>query len=738
MAFESKHRSLIRHPDIQRLMDGRHHQPFSLLGLNDTLDRPLIRAFLPFCQQLHIGESGPSMLRLAGTDLFEYEGPIDQIPKHYRLIWTDKEGHRHTEIDPYTFFPSLSDFDLDLFNQGQHWHAYRILGAHLRVIDTIKGVCFSVWAPNAERVSVVGDFNRWDGRRHPMQNLGHSGIWSLFIPELTAGIPYKFELRNRDSGQIIIKADPYAQAYELRPNTASVVSAPCRFQWRDENWMEVRQNNDWLHLPMSIYEVHLGSWQRNDDNTFLDYKQLANRLVPYVKSMGFTHIELLPITEHPLDDSWGYQSLGYYAPTTRFGGSDDLRYFINRCHENDLGVFLDWVPAHFPKDEHGFIRFDGTALFEHEDPRKGEHRDWGTLIFNYGRNEVKNFLLSSAIYWLEEFHFDGLRMDAVASLLYLDYSRDSEDWVANEFGGNENLQAIDFIRELNSVTHGRFPGTVIVAEESTSWPQVTKPVWVGGLGFSMKWNMGWMHDTLSYMSKDPIHRKFYHDQLTFGMLYAFHENFVLPFSHDEVVHGKGSMLYKMPGDEWQQFANLRLLYTYLFTHPGKKLMFMGCEFGQGSEWDHHQALDWYVLDYPFHRGIQVLVRDLNKFYTSHPELYAYDFEQQGFEWIDCHDHEQSIISYLRRCHDDFILIIINFTPIARYNYRVGIPSKGAYTECLNSDSEYYGGSNVGNTGTVYSENIAWMGQPYSLNLVLPPLGGIVLKPKEPAEQGADN
>lgn len=714
--------------DLKRLIDACHHEPLSVLGLNYHFDLPIIRVFLPSCSEVCLGEHGPSMQRVSGTDIFEYPGSVENIPKHYTLNWIDQDGNTHLECDPYTFSPDLSDYDLDLFNRGQHWHAYRILGAHLRCIDGIEGVRFAVWAPNAERVSVVGEFNRWDGRRYPLQNLGESGVWSLFIPGLKSGMAYKFEIRNRSSGQIVLRSDPYAQAFELRPSTASVISDASKFQWSDDNWMDDRKQKNWLHAPMSIYEIHLGSWRRGEDNTFFNYRELADRLVPYIKSLGFTHIELLPITEHPLDDSWGYQSLGYYAPTTRFGSSDDLRYFINQCHEHNIGVLLDWVPAHFPKDEHGLIRFDGSALYEHEDPRKGEHRDWGTLIFNYGRNEVKNFLLSSAIYWFEEFHFDGLRVDAVASLLYLDYSRENEDWVPNKYGGNENLEAIDFIRQLNTVTHGQFPGTVVLAEESTSWPQVTKPTWVGGLGFSMKWNMGWMHDTLIYMSKETVHRKFHHDQLTFGMLYAFHENFVLPFSHDEVVHGKSSMLYKMPGDEWQQFANLRLLYTYLFTYPGKKLLFMGCEFGQGREWNHHQSLDWYVLDYALHKGIQYLVRDLNKLYTSFPELHVYDFEQQGFEWIDCHDHEQSTISYLRKDQTQIVLIILNFTPVPRYGYRVGIPREGAYVECLNSDSEFYGGGNVGNTGRVISEPIPWMGQPFSLNLTLPPLGGIVLKP----------
>jgi 1,4-alpha-glucan branching enzyme len=477
---------------------------------------------------------------------------------------------------------------------------------------------------------------------------------------------------------------------------------------------------------MAIYEVHLGSWKRDNQGNFLTYRELAVDLVEYVKQMGFTHIELLPITEHPFDGSWGYQTTGYFAPTSRHGSPDDFRYFVDTCHQNGIGVILDWVPAHFPKDAFALARFDGSALYEHEDPRKGEHRDWGTLIYNYGRNEVKNFLLASANFWLEEFHLDGLRVDAVASMLYLDYSREEHDWVANQYGGNENLEAIDFFRELNAVTHDLHPGTVMMAEESTSWPQVTRPTWTGGLGFSMKWNMGWMHDVLSYMSEEPIHRKYHHDSLTFGMLYAFTENFALPFSHDEVVHGKGSLLNKMPGDEWQRFANLRLLYTFMYTYPGKKLLFMGCEFGQGTEWNANKDLDWYVLDYPHHKGTQTLVKDLNHLYKTHPALFTHDFDHQGFEWIDCHDVEQSIISYRRKSAFEELIVILNFTPVPRMNYRLGVPEAGAYAEIFNSDSHYYSGSNTGN-GVVVSEPTPWMNLPHSISLNLPPLGALILK-----------
>ena len=715
--------------ELLKLIKAQQHDPLSILGRCNDATGSVIRANLPYCKSVRIGENGPQMKRILDTDIFEYSGNQNKIPEHYKLYWEDIEGSLKEEYDPYTFEPNVSEYDVYLFSQGRHWHIYRILGAHRITIDSIPGVRFAVWAPNAERVSVIADFNRWDGRKHPMQSLGESGIWALFIPGVSVDVPYKYEIRNRETSQILVKSDPYAQSFEVRPKTASIVTSPSTFIWDDQTWLNNRTDTNWLHEPMSIYEVHLGSWQRDQKNQFLNYRELAKRLVPYVKSLGFTHIELLPISEHPFDDSWGYQTLGYFAPTTRFGKPDDFRYFIDQCHAQNIGVILDWVPAHFPKDEHGLMNFDGTSLYEHGDSRLAEHPDWGTLIYNYGRNEVKNFLLSSAVYWLEEFHIDGLRVDAVASLLYLDYSRQEGEWIPNKYGGNENLEAIDFICELNSITHGEFPGTLILAEESTAWPQVTKPTWVGGLGFSMKWNMGWMHDTLRYMEKDPVHRKYHHEKLTFGLLYAFHENFVLPFSHDEVVHGKSSLLNKMPGDEWQKFANLRLLYTYMFSYPGKKLLFMGCEFGQGSEWNHHQPLDWYVLDYANHKGVRDLVRDLNLLYVNSPELHYYDFDSDGFQWIDCHDNDQSIISYIRKSKYKMFIVILNFTPIKRDKYRIGVPHAGEYKEIINSDSSYYGGTNVGNSESVSAENTSWMGFPYSLELTLPPLGGIILRPK---------
>ena len=713
-------------PDAIKITEARHHDPFSILGRHQHDKNFKVKLYLPYAESVCFANGGPEIPRLPGTDFFEYVAKPKELGEHYRLSWIDKNGEQHTGYDPYDFDVQLSEFDRHLFAEGKHWHAYRKMGAHLHTVDNISGVLFTVWAPNAGRVSVIGDFNRWDGRCHPMRCLGSSGIWELFIPGLEAECLYKYEILNRHSNQVISKTDPYGRRFELRPKTAAIVLDDSSYQWQDHAWMETRSSHDWLHEPMSIYEVHLGSWKRDHSGNVLGYRELADQLVKYVKELGFTHIELMPITEHPLDASWGYQTTGYFAPTSRFGAPDDFRYFIDTCHQNYIGVILDWVPAHFPKDEFALARFDGTPLYEHEDPRKGEHRDWGTLIYNYGRNEVKNFLLSSAIFWLEEFHLDGLRVDAVASMLYLDYSRNDGEWLPNQYGGNENIEAIDFFRELNSVTHQQHPGTVMMAEESTAWGGVTRPTYVGGLGFSMKWNMGWMNDILEYMKEDPVHRRYHHDKLTFGMLYAFTENFTLPFSHDEVVHGKGSMVNKMPGDEWQRFANLRLLYTMMFTYPGKKLLFMGCEFGQGTQWDSSGSLDWYVLDYPHHKGIQTLLKELNEIYKAQPTLFKHDFDYHGFEWIDCHDAEQSVISYRRKNHDQELIIVLNFTPVVRHNYRLGVPVAGAYQEIFNSDASSYDGSNVSNS-SIGSDPIPWMNLPQSISLTLPPLAGIILK-----------
>ena len=711
--------------DSIKISEATHHDPFSILGRHIKNKQTKVKVYLPYAETVSITGYG-ELQRMAGTDFFECPLKSSKALKHYELHGVDKDGHRFKFYDPYDFPSQLPEFDQHLFSEGKHWHIYRKLGAHSHKVDGISGIYFAVWAPNAQRVSVIGDFNRWDGRCNPMRSLGDCGIWEIFIPNLNAVCLYKFEILNAETKEIMTKVDPYGQEFEFRPQTASIIRQKKDYQWQDSQWMEQRTKHNWLHEPMSVYEVHLGSWQRDIRGNFLNYRELALQLVEYVKKLGFTHIELLPITEHPLDASWGYQTSGYFAPTSRHGTPDDFRYFVDYCHKNGIGIILDWVPAHFPKDSFALARFDGSALYEHEDPRKGEHRDWGTLIYNYSRNEVKNFLLASAVFWLEEFHLDGLRVDAVASMLYLDYSREADDWIPNMYGGNENLEAIDFLRDLNSVTHDQHPGTVIMAEESTSWPQVTRPTWTGGLGFSMKWNMGWMHDILSYMSLDSIHRSHHHDKLTFGMLYAFTENFVLPFSHDEVVHGKGSLLSKMPGDEWQKFANLRLLYSFMFTYPGKKLLFQGCEFAQGAEWNFNQALDWFQLDYPQHKGIQTLIKDLNKLYVKHPALFQHDFDDEGFEWIDCHDVQQSVISYRRKTADEDLVIVLNFTPKPRENYRIGVPAEGTYMEIFNSDSSYYWGSNVGN-GQVISEPEAWMNNPHSITLTLPPLAAVVLK-----------
>lgn len=719
--------------DLRKVLEARHHDPFAVLGLHQEGDGVVVRANIPGAIEVVIAEGERPMTRIPDTDLFEWRGEADSLPARYRLIWRDTDLHDHIAHDPYSFPPQLSDFDLHLFNEGKHWHTYRFMGAHVHQIDRIAGVLFAVWAPNAERASVVGDFNRWDGRAHMMRVRGGSGVWELFVPDLRPGTLYKFEIRNRHTGNIYLKSDPYGQRFEVRPNTASMVVDATPYPWRDQHWMEHRRSWDWLHEPMSIYEVHLGSWQRGPEGDFLNYREIAERLIPYVKEMGFTHIELLPITEHPLDASWGYQTTGYFAPTSRFGTPEDFRYFIEQCHENEIGVFLDWVPAHFPKDAHGLARFDGEAVYEHADPRRGEHMDWATLIYNYGRHEIKTFLLSSAMFWIEDCHIDGLRVDAVASMLYLDYSR--EQWIPNEYGGRENLEAMEFLKELNTVVHGENPGALVIAEESTSWPAVTRPTHLGGLGFSLKWNMGWMNDTLRYMAHDPVHRQYHHDLLTFSMLYAFSENFLLPFSHDEVVHGKGSMLNKMPGDEWQRFANLRALYTYMFTHPGKKLLFMGTEFGQGLEWNSAAVLDWYVLEFPLHRGVQRLVKDLNRIYCSTPALHHADFRAEGFEWIDCHDAGQSVLSFVRKNDNDLVVVCVNFTPVPRHDYRIGVPLAGAYDEILNSDAAIYGGSNVGNGAVELIAQVwPWMGRPYSLSVTLPPLGTILLRPARTAPE----
>ena len=617
--------------------------------------------------------------------------------------------------------------------EGTHYRNYEKLGSHIRVVDGVRGVHFAVWAPNARRVSVIGDFNQWDGRRHPMRLHSAAGIWEIFIPGLREETVYKFEIKWRRFGFITHKTDPYAFYFERRPKTGAIVYDINQFHWRDHEWMQQRKARNGLDAPLTIYEVHLGSWMRapEEGNRYLTYRELAHKLVEYVKQMGYTHIELLPVTEHPYGGSWGYQTVGYYAPTSRHGEPHEFAYFVDYCHRNGIGVILDWVPAHFPKDGHGLAYFDGTHLYEHSDPRKGEHQDWGTLIFNYGRNEVRNFLLGNALFWLEKYHIDGLRVDAVASMLYLDYSRKEGQWVPNIHGGRENLEAVDFLKKFNELVHVHHPGVITFAEESTSWPLVSRPTYDGGLGFDFKWNMGWMNDTLKYFAMDPINRKYHHGKLTFSLMYAFTENFVLPLSHDEVVHGKGALLEKMPGDAWKKFANLRALYGYMYGHPGKKLLFMGGEFGQWIEWDHQRSLDWHLLGYDSHRQLLDYVRDLNRLYASEPSLHQVDFEQTGFQWIDFQDANGSTIAFMRTAKnaDDYLIFALNFTPVPRRGVRLGVPEELFYKELLNSDAWMYGGSNMGNSGGVSARAEEWAGWPCSIEVTLPPLAVVVLKPQ---------
>jgi len=625
----------------------------------------------------------------------------------------------------------LTDFDAYLMGEGSHERAYEKMGAQLVEIDGEKGVHFSVWAPNARQVSLIGDLNNWDGERHPLEP-SESGIWSLFVPGAGEYAVYKYRIVSQ-SGDSFEKADPYGFAMEQRPRTASVVADLNRYQWSDEGWVSRRKEFQGLNRPLSIYEVHLGSWRKAADEKwgarYLTYRELADELIPYVVEMGYTHLELLPISEYPFDGSWGYQVLGFYAPTSRFGSPEDLMYFIDRCHQQQLAVILDWVPAHFPKDGAGLVYFDGTDLYSHTDPRQGDHQDWGTKVFNYGRNEVRSFLISNALFWIDKYHFDGLRVDAVASMLYLDYSREDGEWLPNQYGGRENLEAISFLRKMNEVVHGVFPGVLTMAEESTAWPLVSKPTYTGGLGFSLKWNMGWMHDTLGFMSKDPIHRKYHQSDMTFGLHYAFNENFILPLSHDEVVHGKGSLITKMPGDDWQKFAHLRAYYGFMWSHPGKKLLFMGGEFAQWQEWNFDTSLEWELLNEAHHAGLQRLVKELNRLYQNEPALYENDCAASGFQWIDASDTDNNVLSFIRKAKssNDFIIIVSNFSPVPRDGYRIGVPETGTYQEVFNSDAERYWGSNMGNTGPQNTEPIKMHGHPQSLSLVLPPLATIMLK-----------
>ena len=725
---------------VEALVRGEHGDPFSILGphvISRGAERALVlRAFLPRAEKVAVvplaGDlSSQPMNRIHPDGLFEIAFPGRDAWVAYRLRWNDPAGVEVETEDPYRFPSTLSDFDLYLIGEGTHYRSYEKLGAHPLTLEGVAGVRFAVWAPNARRVSVVGDFNGWDGRAHPMRLHPGNGLWEIFIPGIGAGGLYKFEILPRGGGPPMLKADPYAFTFEVPPRTASVVT-DLSYTWGDGEWMAGRGRRHAVEAPIAVYEVHLGSWRRpmEGGDDFLNYRELAQQLAVYVKAMGYTHVELLPLSEHPYYPSWGYQTLGHFAPTCRYGSPQDFMYFVDHLHQYGIGVILDWVPAHFPQDPHGLIYFDGTHLYEHEDPRWREHPDWGTRIFNYGRNEVANFLIAGALFWLERYHIDGLRVDAVASMLYLDYGRRDGEWRPNPYGGRENLEAIAFLKRFNEAVYRHHPDVITIAEESTAWPMVSRPTYVGGLGFGYKWNMGWMHDTLTYMSKDPIYRKHHHNNLTFGLLYAWHENFILPLSHDEVVHGKGSLHRKMPGDDWQKFANLRAFYAFMYGHPGKKLLFMGGEFGQTSEWYHEVSLDWHLQEMgPYHRGLQRLLRDLNALYRTQAALHQVDFDPAGFQWIDCNDWAASVVSFVRRARDpeDFLVFACNFTPVPREGYRIGVSRGGYYREVLNTDAEAYGGSNLGNAGGVMAEPVPRHGHEYSLALTLPPLAAVVFR-----------
>ena len=724
--------------EADSLLRATHRSPHTLLGMHKLGDGSgvVARALWPRAASVELAptheKSRPHFkLKPVGGGLFEGAAADAKDVYAYDLIITEEDGRTLRLRDAYSFLPTLGETDLYLFAQGNERRIYEKLGAHLRTIDGVPGASFAVWAPQAQRISVVGAFNHWDGRYHAMRSLGASGIWEIFVPGVQQGAHYKFEVRQRD-GNVILKTDPYGFFFEVPPKNASIVWNNCAFAWTDEAWMEARAKRDPFRSPLSVYEVHIGSWMKKNKMESLSYRDLAEPLTAYVQNMGFTHVEFMPVAEHAFYPSWGYQVTGFYAPTSRFGTPDDFQFLINELHRAGIGVLIDWVPAHFPRDDWALARFDGTALYEHEDPRRGAHQDWGTLIFNYGRHEVRNFLIANALFWCDRFHIDGLRVDAVASMLYLDYSRKPGEWVPNIHGGRENLEAVEFLKQFNYVTHTEHPGVITVAEESTAWPQVTRPPYLGGLGFSFKWNMGWMHDTLNYFHRDPVHRKFHHNDLTFAMIYHYHENFILPLSHDEVVHGKGSLLGKMPGDEWQRFANLRALLAYQWFFPGKQLLMMSSEIAQSAEWDANAAVDWWLLDAgPYHKGMQRLVRDLNRLYRDEPALWEADYDYSGFFWVDCNDGDNSVLSFGRRnkAGDRTAVIILNLTPVLRPAYRVGLPSGGFWREAFNTDSGFYAGGNNGNCGGVHAEPYPCHGQPFSASFVLPPLGVVLFRPE---------
>jgi 1,4-alpha-glucan branching enzyme len=729
------------HADFDALSGARHPNPFSVLGphVEGEGGAVVIRTYQPSAERAYVvprggtpALGGPSEMVRHRTGVFEAIFPDAKAIFDYRLRIAYPGGFVAEIDDPYRYGRVISEYDVYLFSQGKHTRIYDKLGAHLMRIGEADGVHFAVWAPNADRVSVVGDFNSWDGRLHPMRRLGPTGVWEIFVPGIAEGDRYKFEIRSSLHGELLLKTDPFGFGSEAPPLTASIVTR-LDYKWNDADWLVDRAaGHAWFDRPMATYEVHLGSWMRvpEDKDRYLTYRELASTLIPYVKSMGFTHIELLPVMEHPFSGSWGYQITGFFAPTSRFGTPREFKAFIDECHQAGIGVILDWVPGHFPRDAHGLARFDGTALFEHANPKQGEQRDWGTLIFNFGRNEVRNFLLANALFWLEEYHIDGLRVDAVAAMLYLDFSKNPGDWVPNKFGGRENIEAIDFLRELNTLTHGEHPGSIMMAEESTSFPGVTRPTHLGGLGFTYKWNMGWMNDTLAYIKQDPVYRRYHHRLLTFSLMYAFSENYVLPFSHDEVVHLKGAMFGKVPGDDWQKAATVRTIYAYMYSHPGKKLMFMGAEFGQRREWNYDRSLDWHLLEAPLHSSLKRFVADLNHVYTSERALHQVDTNPAGFQWIDCNDSDNSVVVMARfaKDRDDFLICAFNFTPQPRYGYAFGVPRRGIYTELLNSDGAAYGGGNVGNNGLVTTDPIPSHGYADSIRITLPPLSCLILKP----------
>ena len=718
--------------ELDLIAAGRHSDPHRLLGRHDGR----VRAYQPEAKAMRLvadaagKETATEMTKVHPGGVFE--APIAEGVEQYQLEADyDQAGALVTNRfdDAYRSWPTLGELDLHLFGEGRHRRLWEVLGAHPRRHDGMAGVSFAVWAPNAKAVRVVGDWNFWDGRVHQMRSLGSSGVWELFIPGVKEGARYKYELITPD-GRLILKTDPMAFLMEEPPATASVVVDESGYGWGDEGWLDHRGRANLLGSPLAIYEMHLGSWRHAEAEGGrtrpLSYRELAEQLPDYVVELGFTHVEFMPVAEHPFSGSWGYQVSGYYAPTSRYGQPDDFRALVDSLHQRGIGVIVDWVPAHFPRDEFALARFDGTALYEHGDPRQGEHPDWGTLIFNFGRNEVRNFLVANALFWMDEYHIDGLRVDAVASILYLDYSRRAGEWIPNRFGGRENLEAVSFLKEVNEVVFGLHPGATMIAEESTAWPSVSKPTYLGGLGFGFKWNMGWMHDTLDYFHHDPVHRRYHHGELTFGLIYAWSENFILPLSHDEVVHGKASLLNKMPGDRWQQLANLRALYAWMWAHPGKQLLFMGGELAQEREWNHDTELDWWVLDgWADHRRVKDLIRELNRVYRSQPALWEEDFRSEGFEWIDADDSDQSVVSFLRRRAgggvEGAVACVANLTPVPRYGYRVGLPSPGLWLELVNTDAAEWGGSGVGNCGAVHTDEHPWHGRPWSAALTLPPL-----------------